>query len=100
VSDLVPREDIERIVGAARHESKHYARAVSSEQTVYILHSHKCLDSGIDLRECEFSVALDRGIDVRHWREDVALVVEVLLGKLRPIGFAVPGGADPKKTDR
>jgi hypothetical protein len=51
MSDLVPAEDIERIVGAPRHYQAHYGCAVSSEQTVYILHSKRCLGSGIDLRE-------------------------------------------------
>lgn len=92
MSDLVPSEAIEQIVGAKRHAWKHQARAVSAEQAVYILHSRKCLDSGIDLRECEFSLALDKGINPMHWREDTPLVVEVLLGELRPIGFSREGG--------
>ena len=54
MSNLVPAEDIERIVGAQRHASRHYGRAVSAEQTVYILHSQQCKDSGIDLCDCEF----------------------------------------------
>jgi hypothetical protein len=67
VTDLVPAADIERIVGAARHPTEHLGRAVSTEQTVYILHSQKCRDSGIDLRDCAFSVALDHGIDMSDW---------------------------------
>lgn len=62
MSDLVPTADIERIVGIERHQTAHYARAVSAEETVYILHSHDCKNSGIDLRECRYSIALDRGI--------------------------------------
>jgi hypothetical protein len=88
MSELVPSNEIERVVGAKRHEWKHQARAVSAEQTVYILHSQQCLDSGVDLRDCEFSLALDRGINPRHWREDVALIVEVINGSLRPYGFS------------
>ena len=38
MSDLVNPADIERIVGVQRHPKRHYARAVSAEQTVYILH--------------------------------------------------------------
>jgi hypothetical protein len=64
---LVDPSEIESIVGIERHPTRHYARAVSDEQTVYILHSHRCKDSGIDLRECPFSVALDRGIDMDIW---------------------------------
>lgn len=72
MSDLVPADRIEEVVGAPRHRTEHIGRAVSDEQTVYILHSHECRDSGIDLRECEYSVALDLGIDHRlpwaSWR--------------------------------
>lgn len=98
MSDLVPTDQIESIVGARRHAWKHYARAVSAEQTVYILHSRTCLETGIDLRECEFSRALDRGIDPKRWREGVALVVEVVHGQLLPYGFA-PGPV-PETPDK
>jgi hypothetical protein len=40
-----------------------------NEQTVYILHSRECLTSGIDLRDCRFSLALDRQIGDRLDRE-------------------------------
>lgn len=74
---LVPTEDIERIVGVRRHDDEHWARAVSAEQKVYILHSRKCLDSGRDLRECPFSLALDNGILLADWLEDEALPVVI-----------------------
>ena len=79
MADLVPAEDIERIVGAPRSRLVHIARAVSTEKTVYLLHSQSCLDSGIDLRECAWSQALDRGIDLTLWRdrEDVPVVVRI-----------------------
>jgi hypothetical protein len=77
VADLVPTEDIERIVGATRHRWFHQARAVSAEQTVYVLHSQKCLDSGIDLRECPYSLALDHGIRVEEWRQDEPVMVHI-----------------------
>lgn len=89
MSNLVPADQIELVVGAPRHEWKHLARAVSDEQTVYILHSHNCLDSGVDLRECEFSIALDRGINQRHWIEDTTVEVRVLCDKLVP--WAIEG---------
>lgn len=63
MSELVPAEDIEQIVGVERHPTEHYGRAVSAEETVYILHSQDCFDRGIDLRKCSYSVALDRGIE-------------------------------------
>jgi hypothetical protein len=69
MTDLVPTEDIERIVGVERHQTAHYGRAVSAEQTVYILHSHDCKNSGTDLRECRYSTALDRGILMAQWAE-------------------------------
>lgn len=62
MSDLVPADQIEQIVGARRHKLAHLGRAVSAEQTVYVLHSFACRDSGIDLRTCVYSRALDAGI--------------------------------------
>ena len=88
MTDLVPAEQIERIVGARRDLVAHIARAVSAEQTVYILHSQRCLDSGRDLRQCPYSIALDRGITKRVWRgkqdQPVAVAVSVTTGKLIP----------------
>lgn len=77
MSDLVPPDAIERIVGVQRHPTEHWARAVSKEETVYILHSAECLASGVDLRECHFSLALDNGIRRSEWVEDrpVAVVI-------------------------
>lgn len=74
---LESADRIEGIVGALRHPSRHTGRAVSVEQRVYILHSQDCLDSGIDLRECPFSVALDEGIDIDEWQgtEDRAVYI-------------------------
>jgi hypothetical protein len=89
MSDLVPTDQIEGIVGAFRHRTAHYGRAVSDEQTVYILHSEECRDSGIDLRECPFSVALDRGITPDRWEdfedEPVELWVSASTGRLIPM---------------
>lgn len=70
MSNLVPAEDIETIVGAPRHPTRHLAKAVSAEKKVYILHSQRCLDSGIDLRDCPYSLAIDEGIDPDDWPED------------------------------
>lgn len=77
MSALVPSEDIERIVGARRRANRHLARAVSAEETVYILHSAECRGSGIDLRDCPFSLALDNGIRLDEWRQDVPVTVWV-----------------------
>lgn len=72
MSELVPADRIEAIVGIPRHPSEHWGRAVSAEQTMYVLHSAACLASGVDLRVCRFSIALDNGIDLGDWdgRED------------------------------
>lgn len=87
MSDLVASDQIEAIVGAPRHNTQHLARAVSDEQTVYILHSQRCLDSGIDLRECAWSLALDKGIDLADWRDhqDGPVVVAIVHGRLFPV---------------
>ncbi|ART69095.1 hypothetical protein BTO20_11320 [Mycobacterium dioxanotrophicus] len=88
MTDLVPASKIEQIVGADRHQTEHLGRAVSAEETVYILHSHECKDSGIDLRDCPFSVALDLGISLDRWAdfedEPVELWVSAADGRLLP----------------
>lgn len=88
MTDLVPPDEIENIVGVSRHGLAHYARAVSSEQTVYILHSKLCRDSGLDLRCCRYSQALDLGIDLVKWADYQDVPVVVGLGpddRLTPI---------------
>lgn len=88
MSELVPAETIEQTVGAQRHAVQHLARAVSAEQTVYVLHSHACNDSGIDLRECPYSTALDKGINPGDWRggyKDRPVVVAIIGGRLFPL---------------
>jgi len=90
MSKQVPADQIEQIVGVQRHQTEHFARAVSAEQTVYILHSRECRDSTPDLRDCPFSIALDRGIDHRiPWSRwwpvpDRPVLVEVFRGWLVP----------------
>lgn len=84
MTELVPASEIEEIVGAQRHPTHHIGRVVSAEETVYILHSHKCRDSGLDLRECRYSVALDRGIDERLWPKDRAVRLSLRNGELMP----------------
>jgi hypothetical protein len=95
MSDLVDSSRIEAIVGVNRHRQAHYGRAVSAEQTVYILHSQRCLDSGIDLRECRFSVALDRGINLAVWDDlqDRPVVLGVWQDRLMPLIGTEEGGA-------
>lgn len=62
MTDLVDSSQIESLVKAKRHATEHIGRASSEDLKVYILHPHACLESGIDLRECLYSLALDRGV--------------------------------------
>ncbi len=102
MSNLVPAEEIEQTVGAKRHFAQHIGRAVSAEQTVYVLHSQRCKDSGIDLRECEWSLALDRGIDLDDWKdyEDRPVVLAFRKQRLFPVTpkwldeCVIPSGSD------
>ena len=87
MSALVDPGAIENIVGHARHGMQHLARADSEDEIVYILHSQKCKDSGDDLRDCPYSLALDLGIDPADWRgfEDRPVVVAIIRGRLFPV---------------
>ena len=74
MTNLVSPDEIEKIVGVKRHPTAHLGIAVSEDAKFYILHSKQCLDSGIDLRECEYSVHLDQyGVD--FWEVDSPLVI-------------------------
>lgn len=90
VTDLVPTDQIEQIVGVTRHPTKHYVRAVSSEHMMYILHSRECLDSGIDLRYCAYSHALDVGLDADLWNrhEDQPVEIRIEHTRLVPVPVA------------
>lgn len=87
MSNLVPAEEIEQIVGARRHAHQHLGRADSATETVYVLHSQRCKDSGIDLRECDWSLALDRGIDPDDWEgyEDRPVALAFRSRRLFPV---------------
>lgn len=90
MSKREPAALIESTVGASRHPTDHIGRAESSRQTVYVLHSRQCVDSTPDLRDCEYSLALDDGIDADAWEgfEDrpVVLRINPEWGDLEPIG--------------
>lgn len=90
MTDLAP--SAEAVVGVSRHETEHYARTVSSEQRVYILHSRECRNLFDDLRDCPFSKALDRGIRMEDWHghEDQAVRVWVSASTLRLIPMGPP----------
>lgn len=92
MSEIVPAAEIERIVGAKRHATEHLGRAIEAEQTIYILHSQECKDSGIDLRDCDYSLALDAGINEANWvsarAEGCPVRLMVHAGRLVPSGRA------------
>lgn len=75
-----------RKVGAPRHPFLHLGRAISAEQTVYILHPTSCLAVHSDLRTCPYSRALDRGINVLDWTEDQTVVLDLADGWLKDAG--------------
>ena len=87
MSEIVPASEIEQLVGIGRHHAAHYGRAVSAEQTFYILHSQACLRDSFDLRVCDFSLALDRGIDEYEWSDDMDSAVQLVIfkGRLVPM---------------
>ena len=87
MSNLVQPDTIEEIVGYRRHPVQHLARAVSDVETVYVLHSEKCKDSGTDLRECPYSLALDHGIELDDWQgfEDRPVLVAIIHERLFPL---------------
>lgn len=84
MSEPVDPTKIEQIVGHQRHQRAHFARLVSAEKTVYILHSKNCLEDYEDLRDCPFSLALDAGIDPWEWPKDEPVLAEVDDGFLFP----------------
>ncbi len=87
MAERVPTEDIERVVGVRRHATEHWARAISEEQVVYVLHPVSCLDEHSEgLLACPYTQAQDLGIDPDRWPEDVALhvVIDPETGDLVP----------------
>ena len=60
---------IQEIVGVERDPEQHIGRAISEHDMVYILHSRKCMETQHDMRDCEFSLELDEGIDLEIWKD-------------------------------
>lgn len=88
MTNLVGAEKIEVIVGTKRSQHYHCGNASRYSRTAYILHSQDCLDSGIDLRKCSFSLALDaKGIDRHKWygMEDRPMVLDIEDGYIVPV---------------
>lgn len=86
MSDLVDSNEIEAIVGHARAEHTHWGRMSTTDQKFYILHSRRCLESGVDLRLCEYSLALDTAFDPIEFEglEDTPVPLELWCGVLLP----------------
>ena len=87
MTDPVDRSEIEKLVGARRSPGAHLGRADSEAGKVYILHSQRCLDTGMDLRGCRFSIALDFGISMEDWEgfEDETVALRVYEDRLIPV---------------
>ncbi len=87
MTELVPPEDIERLVGTSRMNWHHAVRVDTGEKMVYILHSRECKESGRDLRECPFSRALDMGVNMERWSDyfDEPMVAAIERGRLIPV---------------
>lgn len=79
MTEQVPADRIEELVGIDRHPTLHYARIDTESDRVFILHSGLCLSRRDDLRTCPYSRALDKGIDLLAWGglEDVTVVVRL-----------------------
>lgn len=98
MSDLVPADEIERLVGVERHPTVHYGHDAADARTFYILHSQQCLDSGIDLRECSFSTALDyHGVDPKLWEHYAKRPIPLTfqMGRVAPAVTLIPGHRPP-----
>jgi len=77
MTQLVPADQIELLVGALRSPIDHLGRADEIDQTFYILHSAICLENYPDLRACPYSIALDKGITVNHDQRNIPLELDL-----------------------
>ncbi|TDO18154.1 hypothetical protein EV580_1337 [Mycobacterium sp. BK086] len=61
---------------------------VTADQKIYILHSRECFESGLDLRECLFSQALDNGVERDSWanHENIPVALGISDGQLEALG--------------
>ena len=84
----VPADQIETLVGARRHPTEHIIRGRSDDGMAYILHPDQCRDMYADLRDCPWSLALDRET---YLPPDVPLTVRLRRGRLDASG-PVPDG--------
>lgn len=82
MTSLVPSTEIERLVGAKRQATAHVGRIKTTDDVMHILHSQECKDSGIDLRDCPYSKALDHGLfNIPAWKGFYDMPVTLRLDK-------------------
>lgn len=81
MTSLLDPSEAMRKVGAYRKWHEHLARADSHTRVVYLLHSHTCLKTKTPLTECEYSLALDLGIDETMWATSQDTAVKVKIDK-------------------
>lgn len=70
MTERVPADQIEEIVGAPRQLGHHLGRLIGPEGggNLFILHSARCRDALADLRECHYSLILDHyGVSPCWW---------------------------------
>lgn len=87
---LVPSDSIEQIIGVRRDPHRHVGRAVDGQ--LVIMHPQSCIDSGMDLRECIYSMGLDNGLSA----DDVA---ELEAAQGRPVELYVVSGSTLRVGD-
>lgn len=77
MTNKVDPDEIAVIVGTKRHPKYHIGKADKESETMYIMHSRKCVRAHSDLRTCEFSRALDAGLPDKVWtnyQDDIVLL--------------------------
>lgn len=85
MSDLVIRNLYEEF-GQDRDPALHLGIAHTGDNMFYIFHSQACFDSTpetTDLRDCMYSLALDRGLLPEQIIEDEVVVLSIQDGRLK-----------------
>ena len=85
MTQLVPKDQIEKIVGVKRSQTFHYGKAIVDAEEFYILHSQDCRESVADLRKCIYSLALDKGIDDDSLLDGKVAMLAVKHGLLKKV---------------
>lgn len=81
----IPAEVALAKVGAERSQVLHWGRGSEKDQTFYILHSIDCIESGIDLTTCPYSVALDNTDTISVFEPDFIYLLEIKNKRLRGV---------------